>query len=529
MTTTTGTKPVRRHGKRCDDDGGYVAVVLALTLSVLILFAGFAVDIGGWYARAAQMQRAADAAALAGVVWMPTFSGSGTTASSVAIATATANGFTTGGSITVTPSQVTGNTRRLKVTITDTSLTQYFSQLAIGSPTITRAATSEYVLPVPLGSPDNTLGNQSNTDTKNLWASISAPYTDYTNGDPYSTKCLVSASNTSCSTNNTEYRNWGYLYTVDVPATGVGKTLTVQVFDAGNYARSNYANVETADNGAVNTSFEMFSPSAFPLDPVTFYDPSISMNSTGSGSIKCTSGGGKWVIADGASSSTYKNNFVTLCTLVVSTAGQYHLQVKSSNITGVADSGNGWNQFSLKATLSGARSPRSTATATCRCSTTSRTSRATSPPPSTWPRSTQVHAGKHLLVSLFDPGDGVGHLRRQHPQARRCHHGLRVRRSRRFDHDDRDLLDHHQDVRRDERLPGALARHRHRHPVDVHVHDGLLVEGPLRLRQRVHRRLPERQDGLERTPRRRPGPPRGRRLTDPPRHRGRAVSAGHAR
>jgi Flp pilus assembly protein TadG len=406
MTTTTGTKPVRRHGKRCDDEGGYVAVVLALTLSVLILFAGFAVDIGGWYARAAQMQRAADAAALAGVVWMPTFSGSGTTASSVAIATATANGFTTGGSITVTPSPVTGNTRRLRVTITDTSLTQYFSQLAIGSPTITRAATSEYVLPVPLGSPDNTLGNQSNTDTKNLWASISGPYTSYSNGDPYSTKCLVSASNTSCSTNNTEYRTWGYLYTVDVPASGVGKTLTVQVFDAGNYARPNYANVETADNGVVNTSFEMFSPSGFPLDSSTFYDPSISMNSTGSGSIKCTSGGGKWVIADGASSSTYQNNFVTLCSLVVSTAGQYHLQVKSSGLTGIADSGNGWNQFSLKATLSSAPQPQVYGYGDL--SLFNNLPNASGNLTATFylAQIDQVHAGKHIIISLFDPGDG---------------------------------------------------------------------------------------------------------------------------
>ena len=43
----------------------------ALLMLPLLAFAGFAVDIGYWYTHANRMQRAADAAALAGVVWMP--------------------------------------------------------------------------------------------------------------------------------------------------------------------------------------------------------------------------------------------------------------------------------------------------------------------------------------------------------------------------------------------------------------------------------------------------------------------------
>jgi Flp pilus assembly protein TadG len=407
MTITSASKPVGKQGKRCDDDGGYVAVVLALTLTVLILFAGFAVDIGGWYARAAAMQRAADAAALAGVVWMPNFA----TANQVALDTAKANGFDDAATtISVVPIAVTGNPRRLKVTIQDTALTQYFSQLAIGSPTITRVATSEYVLPVPLGSPDNTLGNQSNTDTKYLWASISGPGADKNNGDPYSTKCGAGQTGSSCTANlppTGEYRDWGYVYTIDVPAAGVGRTLTVQVFDAGNYARPNYANVETADSQTVNTSFEMFSPSSFPLDSSSFYSPTISMDSTGSGSTKCTSGGGRWVILDGASASTYENTFATLCSRVISTAGQYHLQVKSSNIPGVTDSGTGWNQFSLKATLSGGGAqPQVYGYGDLSLFNNLPNLSGNLSATFYLAQIDQIHAGKHIIISLFDPGDG---------------------------------------------------------------------------------------------------------------------------
>ena len=39
---------------------------LPLLLVPLMAFTGLAVDVGGWYARGAQLQRAADAAALAG-------------------------------------------------------------------------------------------------------------------------------------------------------------------------------------------------------------------------------------------------------------------------------------------------------------------------------------------------------------------------------------------------------------------------------------------------------------------------------
>lgn len=87
-------------------------------------FAGFAVDIGAWYSQAPSLQRASDAAALAGVVWRPNFS----SAESAARAEATRNGFTHGvDGITVTVAE-TGN-NRLEVEIVDTDADLYFASL----------------------------------------------------------------------------------------------------------------------------------------------------------------------------------------------------------------------------------------------------------------------------------------------------------------------------------------------------------------------------------------------------------------
>ncbi|HVV36922.1 MAG TPA: pilus assembly protein TadG-related protein [Acidimicrobiales bacterium] len=376
---------------------GFVIPLLALSMVVLLIFCGFAVDVGGWYARAAKIQRAADAAALAGVVWMPDF----TSATAAATTAATRNGFTTGGNITVTVSAVPGNSHQLRVSITDSKVDQYFSKLAINNESITRTSVAEYVLPVPLGSPDNTLGNQSNSDSKNLWASISGPYTDKSNGDPYSTKCTNGSSGSNCSQTNNEDRDTGYLYSIDVPAAGVGQNLTVQVWDAGNYARANYANVEDADNGSVNTEFELFKPSGTPLDSSTYTDSGYSLNG------KCTSGAGRWIIADGASESTYENKFATLCTVNVPVAGIYHLQVKSRSIPGISDSGNGWNQFSLKATLTGTTQPALYGYGDLSLFNNLQGQSGNLTATFYLARIDPQYAGKTLSVSLYDPGDGA--------------------------------------------------------------------------------------------------------------------------
>ena len=140
-------------GHRLNGDRAYIMVLTSLILVPLFGFAGFAVDVGAWYSRASSLQKAADAAALAGVVWQPEF----VTAEAVAYAAAARNGFVNGvDGITVTV--VDSGSNKLQVIITDSEVDLYFSSLFLDNVSIARSAVSEYVIAVPLGSPKNYFG-----------------------------------------------------------------------------------------------------------------------------------------------------------------------------------------------------------------------------------------------------------------------------------------------------------------------------------------------------------------------------------
>jgi hypothetical protein len=395
----------RRRAGHQRRDAGYIIWMIALTMIVLWTACAFAIDLGSWYARASRIQRVADSAALAGVVWMP---GDYAQAQTDALAVASKNGFNSG----VTVSPVSGNPYQLKVSINDPNVPRFFSSiLSKSSVSITRSAIAEFAPLVPLGSPDNRLGNDplaSPPYDAYLWASISAPYTDKNNGDPFSTKCGNGSAGTSCSQTNVQYRTSGYKYAIDVPASAVGRTLTLSIYDAGNYARPNYADVETADNGTVNTSFELFDVNPAPLDIGQDFSSALSLNG------KCESSTpGKFVILNGQSSSTYKNEWADLCTITVTKAGTYHLQVKSSALTttsgtAIADSGNGWNQFSLKASVSGTGvSPSLYGVGDLSLFNNLPGLSGNITATFFFAEIEQVYAGKTLSVLLFDPGDGA--------------------------------------------------------------------------------------------------------------------------
>ena len=143
-----------RLADRLRDERGYAVILIALVLVPLMGFAGFAVDVGAWYARASALQRAADAASLAGVVWQPDFS----TAEAAARAEAARNGFTHGvDGIEVNVTDTGDN--QLQVQIVDTDADMFFAGLFIDNVTIGRQAVSEYVESVPLGSPENRFGS----------------------------------------------------------------------------------------------------------------------------------------------------------------------------------------------------------------------------------------------------------------------------------------------------------------------------------------------------------------------------------
>lgn len=225
---------IRGRGNR-----GFVLAMTAILLVPLLLFAGFATDLGSWYHTASKVQRAADAAALAGVVWLPDEAA----AEAAALEAAELNGFVDGvDGVNVSVDRIGG--QQLQVTI-GAPVDQFFTQLVMDSFDINRASTAEYVLPVPMGSPTNTLGTGNLGNNENFWLAVSGYCASKEQGDllmPVSDANWTSASNppsgsnwSACTGGNTvvndDYDERGYWYAVKLDA-DAAFNVDVQVYDA---------------------------------------------------------------------------------------------------------------------------------------------------------------------------------------------------------------------------------------------------------------------------------------------------------
>lgn len=156
------TQPVpagRRRGRR--PERGIAIAMTGLLLVPLMVFAAFGIDLASWYARISELQRAADAAALAGAVWMPATE----TACAEATRSLIANGFDDENDDTIeTDCRPGATSTAVRVTVTDLAPDRFFSSAFMRtSPTLTRFAEAEYNLPLPLGSPLNYFGGDSST------------------------------------------------------------------------------------------------------------------------------------------------------------------------------------------------------------------------------------------------------------------------------------------------------------------------------------------------------------------------------
>ncbi len=126
---------------------------MVLFLVALVGVAALAIDVGSWYRQADRIQQAADAAALAGVVRMPDLTAATTEARRVAAL----NGFPHGGDITVEVTRGVSD-RQLRVAITHARVPTLFGQMFLDSVTVSRTAAGEYLSRIPMGSPQNYLG-----------------------------------------------------------------------------------------------------------------------------------------------------------------------------------------------------------------------------------------------------------------------------------------------------------------------------------------------------------------------------------
>jgi len=152
----------RARARRFSGEDGVAVIFVALLLVPLVLFAAYGVDLASWHARLTFLQKNADAAATAGVVWMPNLS----KATQVATDTLAYNGIVSGVDDVFVDISEGATPTSLHVSVSDHSAARFFSNMINGNQQLTRSAEAEYFLPLPLGSPLNYFGGDAGkTDT----------------------------------------------------------------------------------------------------------------------------------------------------------------------------------------------------------------------------------------------------------------------------------------------------------------------------------------------------------------------------
>ena len=392
----TASRRSRRRG-RGEKDEGYVLAMFALLLIPILIATALAVDVGSWYARVTQLQRAADAAALAGTIWMPDI----TKATSVAQDTLLKNGVdpTGAGGVTVTIGQGHSSTS-LKVVLTDTKVKPYFSGVIGWNQTLHRSAEAEYYLPLPLGSPLNYFGGDASKSANiaasrspGFWAAIGGPGDVAAYGDAYSAVCTGTADCGTPPQSNNMYRSTGYWYVIKMPATNP-TTTTISIFDAAYNPSNGAANLagdqSHVDSVVFTTEYRIYKQnSAIDINNRTPLTSSPSANDN-----SCY-----WQLTNNA---THLGNWKPLCTITNPTAGDtYLLNVRTSD---PQFKGSGVNGYAVQAIATGSVQPAVYAYGDMAMRNNINGTTATFYLSEVGPE----FAGKVLNVDLWDPGDTNG-------------------------------------------------------------------------------------------------------------------------
>lgn len=414
------------------DEQGQAIVIVALLATSLMGFIGLVADIGWFQLNLVRVQRAADAGALAGSVYLP---GNVSGASTAALNATSQNGYANAvGGVSVTAQQDPTNAQMLNVTVTATVRTWFMRVFGVNSITATRNARAEFILPVPMGSPlayfgvhilcpdgaasvpagCNAVPSATGSGTltsQGFWAGIEAKGTQRANGDGYSTYYDAAAPGGV----NAGYDPLGYSYVVELPAgTTNGK---VFVFDpifcatgAGTSGAVYGRRLGAGDfflgpNTGITTEFALWDMNGTPYNtaddiliasdgglftnidavdkgPLYSGDQSYGYGYPGDSSADC-------------STSPYHNAWWQIGPSTLA-AGQYRLQVKTSS---GGTSQNAVNNFALQATGNVAGIRVYGQSRMCVFNALSGTS--------TFylAQIAAVHAGKTLEIKLFDPGD----------------------------------------------------------------------------------------------------------------------------
>jgi hypothetical protein len=249
-----GSRPATLFG-RLRGKAGQAIVLLALTGTLLIGGVGIAVDLAVGYMYSIAAERAAAAAALSGVVFMPDqFTpaqaipvGSRNDATDRAIDEAKRNGFDpadTANAIAVSATSVPGHNNQLKVIVARNAPVFFMELFGFSAYRVSRGAIAAYLPPISLGQPGNQLGStvsQLGTGSSNFYFMRTEGWaTDRQQGDAYTPDPNGGALGASNDVHSISYANGtearditisdrgGYNFRVTIPSTGG----LVQIYNA---------------------------------------------------------------------------------------------------------------------------------------------------------------------------------------------------------------------------------------------------------------------------------------------------------
>ena len=202
-------------GAAVDREGGFVAIMTALMMVVLLMAVAFAVDIARWYAAGERLQRTVDAAALAGVPYLPAYKGR---ADSTARENLKLNGLSDAEAAAAQVNPDTSKPSRLVVTASSTIPNIFATVLGFNSQVLTRTATADFAADANMGSPCNVMGNMPPASSvpiqvfsevcppaPNFWQNIAGPNSPKGNGDRFATRECSSGDSNCDGTKNIDY------------------------------------------------------------------------------------------------------------------------------------------------------------------------------------------------------------------------------------------------------------------------------------------------------------------------------------
>ncbi len=231
------------------DEVGATAILVALFFSFIALPIGaVAVDVARLYVELERVQAAADAAATAGVTFMPD---DFPKAKARAIEIAEDNGFPNSGTSTVTVAMGAKPTQ-LRVTVSSTVQNAFARTFGVPTSTMRRTAVADFNGPAPMGSPCNTYGNEpaggsngvppsrrcsasrlspSATRNPEFWSNIGGPNWPKGNGDQFMTRTCSGTVDGCTGTVNNEFDPRGYFYILRIQPGAVGRTVKIELYD----------------------------------------------------------------------------------------------------------------------------------------------------------------------------------------------------------------------------------------------------------------------------------------------------------